>query len=151
MPEYDYTQPAPVSFRESGHDDHQFARHLTFAPPPAYPMHANNIPRDLAVFLKDAKGLRRVLLTDLLHLEADGNYVEVYLRQGRVVLRNSMSEVLKCLPENIFFLVNRSQAVNILLLDGIGSDEVIMGRKCFTLTRRYRDDLLKHLHIVAGR
>ena len=91
------------------------------------------------------------MIADLIYLEADGNYVEVYLRNGRVVLRNSMAEVLKCLPENIFHMVNRSQAVNILLLDGIESDEVSMGQKSFTLTKRYREDLLRHLNIIAGR
>lgn len=121
------------------------------APTAAYPVHATHHPRDMAVFLKDNKGLRRVMINDLIYLEADGNYVEVYLRGGRVVLRNSMTEVLKCLPENIFFLVNRSQAVNVLLLDGIGTDEVNMGQRSFTLTRRYREDLLRHLNIIAGR
>lgn len=121
------------------------------APTAAYPVHATHHPRDMAVFLKDNKGLRRVMISDLVYLEADGNYVEVYMRSGRVVLRNSMTEVLKCLPENIFFLVNRSQAVNVLLLDGIGTDEVNMGPRSFTLTRRYREDLLRHLNIIAGR
>ncbi len=123
---------------------------IALAPAPAYPIQAMHV-RDMAVFLKDNKGLKRVLISDLIYLEAEGNYVEVYLRNGRVVFRNSMSEVLKCLPENIFLLVNRSRAVNVLLLDGIGTDEVSMGRKSFTLTRRYREDLLLHLNIIAGR
>lgn len=121
------------------------------APFPSYPAHGGHQVRDMAVFLKDNKSLRRVMIADLIYLEADGNYVEVYLRNGRVVLRNSMAEVLKCLPENIFHMVNRSQAVNILLLDGIESDEVSMGQKSFTLTKRYREDLLRHLNIIAGR
>jgi DNA-binding LytR/AlgR family response regulator len=120
-------------------------------PTAAYPAQSMHLPRDMSVFLKDNKGLRRVLISDLIYLEADGNYVEVYLRNGRVVLRNSMTEVLKCLPKELFFMVNRSQAVNVLLFDGIGGDEVSMGRKSFTLTRRYREDLLRHLNIIAGR
>jgi DNA-binding LytR/AlgR family response regulator len=118
---------------------------------PAYPLNLAHIPRDLAVFLKDKKGLRRVQLVDIILIAADGNYVELHLRQGRVVLRNSISEILRCLPKDIFFMVNRSQAVNILLVDGIGNDEVSIGKRSFTLTRRYRDELLDNLHIVAGR
>jgi DNA-binding LytR/AlgR family response regulator len=119
--------------------------------PPAYPLNLSHIPRDLAVFLKDKKGLRRVQIVDIFLIAADGNYVEMHLRNGRVVLRNSISEILRCLPKDIFFMVNRSQAVNILLVDGIGNDEVSIGKRSFTLTRRYRDELLGNLHIVAGR
>ena len=159
MPEYLLTpQFSPVTSRMNEIETDVLttapARQLKMAqaaPSAAYPANSFNHARDMAVFLKDNKSLRRVMISDLVYLEADGNYVEVYLRQGRVVLRNSMAEVLKCLPENIFFMVNRSQAVNVLLLDGIESDEVTMGQRSFTLTKRYREDLLRQLNIIAGR
>ena len=126
-------------------------RSIVASPMAAYPSHASHVPRDMAVFMKDNKGLCRVLIRDLMYLVADGNYVEVHLRNRRVVLRNSMSEILKSLPANIFFMVNRSQAVNILLLENITADEVTMGERSFTLTKRYRDELLRELNIIAGR
>ncbi len=129
-----------------------YAQHEHLSPPSAaYPLHTPFHLRDLAVFLKDNKGLRRVMLSDMVYLEADGNYVEVHLRTGRVVLRNSMTEILKLLPEELFLLVNRSQAVNVLLVDGVGADEVTIGKRSFTLTRRYREGLLSQLPIIAGR
>jgi DNA-binding LytR/AlgR family response regulator len=108
-------------------------------------------PRDLAIFLKEKKGLRRVFITDILLVAADGNYVELHTPHGRVVLRNSMCEVLRSMPNAIFSMVNRSQAVNILMVDHIGADEVTIGRRSFTLTRRYREDLLRKMNIVASR
>lgn len=107
--------------------------------------------RDLAVFIKTNKELQRVMLSDVLCLKADGNYVEIQMRTGRVILRNSMAEVLKSLPQGIFLLVNRSQAINVTLVDGVTSDEVSIGKLGFTLSRKYRDALLSKLYIVTGR
>ena len=116
-----------------------------------YPLTAPDVVGDRAVFLKDSRGMRRVFLRDIIYLEADGNYVELHLRNGRVVLRNSMAEVLKALPADVFFMVNRSQAVNILLVDQVGPDEVGIGKFGFTLSRRYRDELVGRLPVITGR
>lgn len=104
-----------------------------------------------AVFIKDNGEMHRVFLRDLFFLQADGNYVELRLRTGRVVLRNSLSELLKGLPAEVFFQVNRSQAVNVLLVDRIGADELGMGEHAFTLSRRYRDELVSRLPMITGR
>lgn len=116
-----------------------------------YPQTPPNVAGDRAVFLKDRRGMRRVFLRDIIYLEADGNYVELHLRNGRVVLRNSMAEVLKALPADVFFMVNRSQAVNILLVDQVGADELGIGKFGFTLSRRYRDELIGRLPVITGR
>jgi DNA-binding LytR/AlgR family response regulator len=116
-----------------------------------FPLTAPDVAGDSAVFLKDNRGMRRVFLRDIFYLEADGNYVELHLRNGRVVLRNSMSEVLRALPADVFYMVNRAQAVNILLVDHIGSDEVGIGKFGFTLSRRYRDELVSRLPVISGR
>jgi DNA-binding LytR/AlgR family response regulator len=104
-----------------------------------------------AVLIRDGGEIHRVFLRDLFFLQAEGNYVELRLRQGRLVLRNSLSELLKALPAQVFFQVNRSQAVNILLVDRIGPDELGMGDLTFTLSRRYRDELVGRLPVIDGR
>jgi DNA-binding LytR/AlgR family response regulator len=118
---------------------------------PAPTLNRAHYPRDLSIFLKEKHGLRRVLITDILFVIADGNYVELHMPHGRVVLRNSICELLRSMPKDIFFMVNRSQAVNILLVDQIGTDEISIGKRSFTLTRRYREDLLRDLNIIASR
>jgi hypothetical protein len=68
-----------------------------------------------------------------------------------VVLRNSLAEVLKTLPNDLMCQVNRSQAVNIRHLDLIGSDEVRIGELAFTLSKHFREPLLGSVRIIAGR
>ena len=106
---------------------------------------------DHAVYLRNDRKLLRTALRDMLLLQADGNYVELIMVKRRVVLRNSMAEVIKSMPDDVFQMVNRRQAVNIMLIDAISHDEVHIGSLSFTLSPRYRDDLLEKLHIISGR
>jgi hypothetical protein len=78
-------------------------------------------------------------------------FVELHLEHRRVVLRNSLAEVLKTLPNDLMCQVNRSQAVNIRHLDLIGSDEVRIGELAFTLSKHFREPLLGSVRIIAGR
>jgi DNA-binding LytR/AlgR family response regulator len=104
-----------------------------------------------AVLIRDEGEIHQIYLRDLFFLKTDGLHVEVVHRCGRIVLRNSLSELLKALPAQVFFQVNRSQAVNILLVDRIGPDELGMGDLAFTLSRRYRDELVSRLPVIVGR
>ncbi len=102
-------------------------------------------------FVKDMRGLVRIDPVDIMYLQADGNYVELHLHQRRIVLRNSLAEVLKMLPHDLMCQVNRAQAVNIRHLDLIGADEVRIGELAFTLSKHFRDPLLGSVRIITGR
>lgn len=104
-----------------------------------------------AIFLKNGRELLRVLVQDILFLQADGNYVEFHLKTRRIVMRCPMAEALGAMPGAFLVPVNRSQAVNILLIETIYNDEVLMGDKGFTLSKRYRDGLLSKLMLLSDR
>jgi len=102
-------------------------------------------------FIKDMRGLVRIDPAHIQFLQADGNYVELHMPQRRVVLRNSLAEVLKMLPPCLMCQVNRAQAVNIQHLDLIGTDEVRIGELAFTLSKHYRDPLIACVQVITGR
>jgi DNA-binding LytR/AlgR family response regulator len=121
------------------------------APEPIAPFPLPPCGLDHSLFIRDNRTLHRVAVRDMLHLEADGNYVQLTLPDRRFVLRNSLSEVLKALPDGLFLMVNRRQAVNILLVDSVSTDEVTIGNHSYTLSPRFRDMLLERLHVISGR
>ena len=104
-----------------------------------------------AVFIKDNGEIHRVFLQDLFFLQANGSYVELHLRNGRVVLRSSLVELLRSLPTQAFVMVNRAQAINLLLVDHISPNALCIGKLSFTVSRRYRDELLERLPVIIGR
>jgi DNA-binding LytR/AlgR family response regulator len=104
-----------------------------------------------AYFMKDMRGLVRIDPMDIQFVQADGNYVELHLEHGRIVLRNSLAEVLTTLPSELTRQANRSQAVNIRHLDLIGSDEARIGELAFSVSKHFREPLLGSVRIIAGR
>lgn len=120
--------------------------------PPADPPQAPTEKKAGPVFvLKNGTAYSRVHPEHILYLQAQGNYVEVHLTGQRVVLRSSLAEVLKALPPGIMVRVNRAQAVNILRLDHVGTGEVRVGDRSFTLSALYRAQLLAWLKVVSDR
>jgi DNA-binding LytR/AlgR family response regulator len=147
-------------FKESPHSQHQEILRLQSVkqevdrehiPTPIAPYPMVPCGLDHSLFIRDNRTLHRVAVRHMLHLEADGNYVELVLSDRRFVLRNSVAEVLKSMPEGLFTMVNRRQAVNVLLVESVSSDEVTIGRNSYTLSPRYRDHLLESLHVISGR
>jgi DNA-binding LytR/AlgR family response regulator len=146
--------------KNSSHHQHTDTMHLqrvsnsavTLAvPDPIAPFPMPPCGLEHSLFIRDNRVLHRVAVRDLLLVEADGNYVELVLKNRRYVLRNSVAELLKAMPEGLFIMVNRRQAVNILLVDSVSSDEVTIGRNNYTLSPRFRDQLVERLHVIAGR
>ena len=126
-------------------------RTSAMAPMAMEPLNRQPCGLDHSIFIRDNRTLHRVAVRDMLHLEADGNYVELVLTNRRFVLRNSVSEVLRAMPEGLFIMVNRRQAVNILLVDSVSTDQVTIGKLSYTLSSRFRVQLLERLHVVSGR
>ena len=103
------------------------------------------------VVLKCGAVYSRMHPGELLYVEVQGNYVELHLTTRRVVLRASLTEVLHALPEGFMVRINRAQAVNILRLDRVGTDEVTVGDRSLSLSARYRDELMGRLKVVSDR
>lgn len=108
-------------------------------------------PRPAPYFIRDVKGLVRIDLKDLHYLQAAGNYVEVHFDDQRVVLRQSLSEVLRALPEGALVQINRAQAVNTSRIAQIGTDNLLVGDRVFSLSSLYRESLLRQLRIISDR
>lgn len=106
---------------------------------------------DHVYFVKDARGLVRLDTARILYLKAEGNYVELHTPDRRVVLRNSLAEVLKMLPEGLMCQVNRAEAVNMQHVERITADEVVVDKRVFTLSKSYRAALMAGLKIISAR
>jgi DNA-binding LytR/AlgR family response regulator len=115
------------------------------------PRHASDPGSPDVYFVKDTRGLVRIDPSHIQYLQADGNYLELHLPDRRVVLRNSLAEVLKMLPPCLLCQVNRAQAVNIQHLDLIGPEEVRIGELAFTLSKHYREPLISCVQVISGR
>ena len=68
---------------------------------------------------------------DIIYIEADGNYAELFLRNNKYYLISSyLSEVHEKLPVNSFFRINRSIVINMDYLEQIDRKKRICRSEC---------------------
>ncbi len=98
-------------------------------------------------FIKTRQRLDKVAVKDVLYLEADGHYCTVYTNEKKFLIRMSMSELNKRLPEQLFFQIHRSHLVNVDKVDSVDLQDsvVIVGDKHLPLSRRNKEEFLKKL------
>lgn len=100
----------------------------------------NNNRKDIndAFFLKEGYSLIKFHLHEVLCLESDRNYITIYLRNGKHLIRETLQSILAILPEN-FIRVNRSVIINVdkiykvtgnkIHIDGLNSFRPIVANK----------------------
>lgn len=64
-----------------------------------------------AVFLKDGYEQVRVVLNEILYIEAAGNYLNVVLKNKKIMSRITINEIMQLLPADKFTRIHRSYIV----------------------------------------
>lgn len=63
------------------------------------------------IFLKDGYQQVKVLIKDILYIEAAGNYLNVLMTKGKITTRSTIHEIKTLLPEARFCQIHRSYVV----------------------------------------
>ncbi|MCF3110431.1 LytTR family DNA-binding domain-containing protein [Niabella sp. CC-SYL272] len=63
------------------------------------------------IFLKDGYEQVRVMLNEILYIEAAGNYLNVVLKHKKIMSRITINEMMQLLPEEKFTRIHRSYIV----------------------------------------
>lgn len=74
-------------------------------------------------FLKDGYSLIKFHLSEILCLESDRNYINIYLSKENHLIRQTLQSTLEILPEQ-FYRINRSVIININKIDKIVGNKV---------------------------
>ena len=76
-------------------------------------------PTQERLVFKDGARIRIIPYTELLRLEADGDYVQVYSTQGHFAKKKTLSYYEKVLPKKHFLRVHRSHIINLAQIERI--------------------------------
>lgn len=95
-------------------------------------------------FIKKNSDYKKICLQNITYLEANGDYVNVYVDDQNVYLiRNTLSKVEKLLPASIFLRIHRSYIVQLNAIESINFTEGILriGDKTLPISRQNRKKL----------
>lgn len=95
------------------------------------------------IFLKTGYEEEKVMLKDILYVEAEGNYVSVVLTGKKLLSRQSMTEVSIQLPDKEFVRVHRSFVIALNKIEKIGRQEIVVGGKGIPIGASYDEKLIE--------
>lgn len=97
-----------------------------------------------SLFLKDGKRHYQIRFTDILLVEASGNYCLVHHTKGRIMTQEKISDLEKLLPPD-FLRVHKSYIVAWPRIDMIESNEIHLGNQRIPIGRSYKARVSKLL------
>lgn len=103
---------------------------------------------DEFVFIRDSHIVRRLKVSDILYMEAQGDYVRINVIDGTYSIHSSLKSVEEKLSKNTFIRVHRSFIINVSKIDTIEGGTLIVNKNIVPVSDAYRSGLYKRMHIL---
>jgi len=88
------------------------------------------------------------MVPDILYIEADRNYSQVFTRQKEYLLSLTLKAIEEKLSVDTFVRIHRSYIINVLQVDEVAENHVIIGQKAIPMSPLLKDNLLKKLQTL---
>jgi DNA-binding LytR/AlgR family response regulator len=99
-----------------------------------------------SIFVKNNVQFVKIALQDILYLEADNNYVQLYTPDRKFALRVSLAQLLEKIQFKKLVRIHRSYAVNIDRMSSFSEGEIWIGKLSLPLGRNYREEFLNKFY-----
>jgi DNA-binding LytR/AlgR family response regulator len=103
---------------------------------------------DDAVFVKVDTQLVKVKTSDILWVEAFGDYVNIFTDSDRYIVHSTMKGMENKLSPEYFIRVHRSYIVRLEKIKAIEETIIIIGKKLIPIGDSYRSSLMKRLNML---
>lgn len=97
------------------------------------------------LLLRADKKLYKINFTDILYLEAFGDYVKVYTREKMLLTKERLGTLEQSLPETLFQRIHRSYIIAIHKIDYVEGNLVKIGGERLPVSQSFKDALMEKL------
>jgi DNA-binding LytR/AlgR family response regulator len=102
------------------------------------------------IFVKTGYEEEKVLLEEILYIEAEGNYLVFVLKGRRLVSRQTMADILKLLPTDEFVRVHRSFIIAVSKIEKIARHQLTIAHQEIPIGASYEESLSVIRHRLNG-
>ncbi|MBI5727891.1 MAG: response regulator transcription factor, partial [Ignavibacteriales bacterium] len=99
------------------------------------------------LFIKVNSRFVKIHYNDILYIEAQGDYIQVHIKDKKYIMYNSMSVMQKRLPDTRFVRVHRSYIINLAYVTGVKQAFVQLSENEIPLGVSYKK---KFLSLIKG-
>lgn len=100
------------------------------------------------IFVRHNGKMEKLLLQDILYIEADRNYCTIVTSNENYLLSSTLKVMEEKLPKHIFIRVHRSYIINIAKLDVVADGHLEIGRKVIPIGKSHKEQLLNRIHTI---
>jgi len=100
------------------------------------------------IFVKHNARYIRVPGSEILWIEAIGDYVEIHAAGKKYAVHTTMKAIEKKLPESAFIRVHRSYIVRLSSISEIEDNTLVVNKKLIPIGKSYKNNLLKSLNLL---
>lgn len=100
-----------------------------------------------ALFVKQNYQFMKVLLAEILYLEADNIHTTIVTHNRKYAVRLSLSHLLERLQYDRMVRIHRSFVINLDRIDSFSEHEVIIGTHSIPLGRNFKDEFMQHFPV----
>jgi DNA-binding LytR/AlgR family response regulator len=97
------------------------------------------------LFVRQERKMEKIELGEILFVESYSDYIKIHLKDKMLVVRESISNFEKKLPESQFIRFHRSFIGNISAIDSYTHEFLEIGGKALTISRSYKEEVLNRL------
>lgn len=101
------------------------------------------------IFIRSNTNLEKVKVRDILYIHSDGNYCYIFVENKKYVLKVSLVNLAKKLPEKAFLRIHRSYLVRQAAIAKIETkaNVVYVGKERLPLGRSYKKEVFEQLNL----
>ena len=103
---------------------------------------------DDRIFVRHNDSMVKLMIADILYVEADRNYCRIHTRGDEYLLVAMLKEMEEKLPTGRFLRIHRSFVVNLTLVEEVGTTHVVVVDKVIPMSKAMRDELLSRLYAI---
>lgn len=96
-----------------------------------------------SIYVKCGEYHRKVLLEDVLYIEADGSYCKVYTKECNYTFSFNLNHFQKQIASPKLKRVHRSYIVNFFNVDGFDKNTILIGDKIIPVSSPFRNEVYK--------
>ena len=100
------------------------------------------------IFIRHKGHMVKLLLADILYIEADRNYCKIVTTSNQYLLATTLKTMEERLPATMFVRVHRSYMVNIGKLDVVADGHLEIGRKVIPFGKSHKVPLLNRIQTI---
>jgi len=97
------------------------------------------------IFVKGKDRMIKIMLTDVLYIEADRNYSRIFTSFKEFLLSVTLKSIEEKLPKHTFIRIHRSYIVNMTQIEEVDDSSVMIAGKPVPMSAGLKDNLLQRL------